>query len=94
MSRWRSVWLVAKREILERGRSRGFVFSVLFTTVLVVGSFIVPTLLFGDEETTRIGLVEPAPPGLDARDRGHGRTRWIVPSRSSRSITPRPLMLP
>ena len=34
MSRWRSVWLVAKREILERGRSRGFVFSVLFTTVL------------------------------------------------------------
>ncbi len=65
MSRGRSVWLVAKREILERGRSRGFVFSVLFTTVLVVGSFVVPTLLFGDEETTRIGLVEPAPPGLE-----------------------------
>ena len=38
---------------------------VLFTTVLVVGSFVVPTLLFGDEETTRIGLVEPAPPGLE-----------------------------
>jgi len=65
MSRWRSVWLVAKREILERGRSRGFVFSVLFTTVLVIGSFIVPTLLFGDEETTRIGVVQPTPPGLE-----------------------------
>ena len=49
MSRWRSVWLVAKREILERGRSRGFIFSVAFTTLLVVGSFVVPTLLFGDE---------------------------------------------
>ncbi len=65
MSRWRSVWLVAKREILERGRSRGFVFSVLFTTVLVIGSFIVPTLLFGDEEATRIGIVQPAPPSLE-----------------------------
>ena len=32
MSRWRSIWLVAKREILERGRSRGFILSVLFTT--------------------------------------------------------------
>ncbi len=66
MSRWRSVWLVAKREILERGRSRGFIFSVLFTTLLVVGSFVVPSILFGDEDATVIGIVEPAPPGLDA----------------------------
>ena len=64
MSRWRSVWLVARREIIERGRSRGFVLSVLFTTVLVIGSFILPTLLFGDDEATRIGIVEPQPPGL------------------------------
>ena len=27
MSRWRSVWLVARREILERGRSRGFILA-------------------------------------------------------------------
>jgi ABC-2 type transport system permease protein len=64
MSRWRSIWLVARREIVERGRSRGFVLSVLFTTVLVVGSFVVPALLFGDEEATRIGVVDPAPPAL------------------------------
>ena len=57
MSRWRSIWLVARREIVERGRSRGFVLSVFFTTVLVVGSFVVPALLFGDEEATRIGVV-------------------------------------
>ncbi len=63
MRRWRSVWLVARREIIERGRSRGFVLSVLFTTLLVVGSFIVPTLLFGDE-ATKIGVVQPEPPGL------------------------------
>ena len=66
MSRWRSIWLVAKREILERGRSRGFILSVLFTTLLVVGAFVVPAILFGDEETTTIGVVQPAPPGLDA----------------------------
>ena len=66
MSRWRSIWLVAKREILERGRSRGFIFSVLFTTLLVVGSFVVPTLLFGDEDAKTIGIVQPAPAGLEA----------------------------
>ena len=65
MSRWRSVWLVARREILERGRSRGFVLSVFFTTALVIGSFIVPAILFRDDEVTQIGVVEPAPPGLD-----------------------------
>jgi ABC-2 type transport system permease protein len=66
MSRWRSVWLVARREILERGRSRGFILSVVFTTLLVVGAFVVPTILFGDQETTTIGVVEPAPAGLEA----------------------------
>jgi ABC-2 type transport system permease protein len=65
VSRWRSIWLVAKREILERGRSRGFILSVFFTTVLVVGSFIVPALLFGEEEATRVGVVQPAPEALD-----------------------------
>ena len=64
MSRARSIWLVARREILERGRSRGFVLSILFTTVLVVGSFVLPTILFGEEEATRIGVVQPEPPGL------------------------------
>src|ERR687891_682493 len=65
MSRWRSVWLVAKREILERGRSRGLIFSVLFTTLLVIGSFVVPSMLFGEEDGKTIGVVQPAPPGLE-----------------------------
>ena len=66
MPRWRSIWLVARREILERGRSRGFILSVLFTTLIVIGSFIVPSLLFGDEAATKVGVVEPAPAGLPA----------------------------
>jgi ABC-2 type transport system permease protein len=66
MSRWRSIWLVARREIVERGRSRGFIFSVLFTTAIVVGSFLVPALLFSDTEVVRIGIVQPAPAALES----------------------------
>jgi ABC-2 type transport system permease protein len=64
MSRWRSIRLVAKREILERGRSRGFILSVFFTTVLVIGSFVVPAILFGEDEATKVGLVDPVPASL------------------------------
>ena len=66
MPRWRSIWLVARREIMERGRSRGFILSVTFTTLLVVGSLVVPTLLFGGEKATKVGVVEPAPLALPA----------------------------
>ena len=66
MSRARSIWLVARRELLERGRSRGFIFSVLFTTTIIIGSFVVPVLIFGDEGPTRVGVVEPAPDQLES----------------------------
>ena len=49
MSRWRSIWLVARREIIERGRSRGFIFSVLFTTAIVIGSFALTAFLRGGD---------------------------------------------
>jgi ABC-2 type transport system permease protein len=82
MSRWRSIWLVARREILERGRSRGFIFSVLFTTAIVIGSFLVPTLLGGDEEP-KVGVVQPAPAGLETSmvtvAEGVGRELRFVP---------------
>ena len=65
MSRLRSIWLVARREILERGRSRGFLFSVLFTTALVIGSIFIPAVLFEDDDPTPVGIVQPAPAGLD-----------------------------
>jgi len=66
VSRWRSIWLVARREILERGRSRGFILSIGFTTLLVVGSFVLPAVLFGDKQATKIGVIQPEPPGLTA----------------------------
>ena len=65
MSRARSIWLVARRELLERGRSRGFIFSVLFTTVIIIGSFVVPVVFFNDDGPTHVGVVEPAPEQLE-----------------------------
>jgi ABC-2 type transport system permease protein len=55
--------LVARREIIERGRSRGFLFSVAFTTIVIVASFVVPAIIFGEEEGPEVGLVV-APAGL------------------------------
>ena len=65
MSRARSIWLVARRELLERGRSRGFIFSVLFTTLIIIGSFVVPVVFFSDDGPTQVGVVEPAPEQLE-----------------------------
>ncbi len=65
MTRRRTIWLVARRELYERGRSRGFIFSMLFTTAIIIGSFLLPSLLLGDDEVTRIGVVQPTPAGLD-----------------------------
>jgi ABC-2 type transport system permease protein len=65
MSRLRAVRLVAMREILERGRSRGYLASLLFTLFLLVGGFVLPTLLLGDQ-AIRLALVEPVPAGLQA----------------------------
>ena len=59
----RSIRLVAMREILERGRSRGYLLSLVFTLLLLGAGFILPSLLLGDQ-ASKIGLVEPAPAGL------------------------------
>jgi ABC-2 type transport system permease protein len=38
---------------------------VAFSTTIVVGSFVLPAIIAGDDEVTDIGVVEPAPPGLE-----------------------------
>lgn len=64
MSRWRSIRLVARREILERGRSRGFLLSVVFTTLLVMGGILLPSVLFRPDGITSVGVLGAAPEGL------------------------------
>ena len=36
MSRWRAIWLVARREIIERGRSRAFLIALGLTVVFIL----------------------------------------------------------
>jgi ABC-2 type transport system permease protein len=64
MSRLRAVRLVAMREILERGRSRGYLLSLVFTVFLLVAGFVLPTIFLSNQQTTHLALVEPVPPGL------------------------------
>ena len=64
MRRAMVVWLVARREIIERGRSRGYLLSVLFTVALLGFAFVVPTLIKNDM-SVRLAVVEPAPAGLE-----------------------------
>jgi ABC-2 type transport system permease protein len=65
VSRLRAIRLVAMREIIERGRTRGYLLSLLFTLFLLVAAFILPQLLIANQ-ALRFGLVAPVPDGLQA----------------------------
>ena len=66
MNRVRAIRLVAMREIVERGRSKGYIVSLVFTLVLLLAGFILPSILISNEGPTRLALVEEAPAGLAA----------------------------
>ena len=67
MPRWRSIWLVARREILERGRSRGFILSVAVHDAHRGRLVRRPGARCSVATTpTKVGVVEPAPAGLQA----------------------------
>ncbi|HJR93443.1 MAG TPA: hypothetical protein VJ938_13445, partial [Acidimicrobiia bacterium] len=57
MSGFKGVWLVAARELKERGRSKAYLISSIFTIIIVLGAIFVPALLGGDGTTHQIGLV-------------------------------------
>ena len=61
MRRLRTIRLVAIREIAERGRTKSYWGSLVLTIGLIVAAVIVPAVLFADEDTLKIGIVEPAP---------------------------------
>jgi ABC-2 type transport system permease protein len=67
LSRIRAIWLVAKRELLERGRSKGFIGSLIITEVFVVGSFLLQAALATGESRVDIGYVGQPPAGLEER---------------------------
>jgi ABC-2 type transport system permease protein len=66
MSRGRAVWLVARREILERGRSRAFLASLGLTLALILAGTLVPAIVGGADRPARLGLVGSPPAGFAA----------------------------
>lgn len=66
MNGMRQGWLVTRREIRERGRSRAFLASVALMAVLVTATLIIPTLVKPGGGARDVGLTGPAPPGLSA----------------------------
>lgn len=70
MNRLRSIRLVAMREILERGRSRGYLLSLVFTVFLLVAGFLLPAFLLGRDEQPNLALVGTPPSGLEAAIQG------------------------
>ena len=66
MSRLRAIRLVAMREILERGRSRGYVLSLVFTVFLLGAGFVLPALLIGERRRPRSASSSRPPAGLEA----------------------------
>jgi ABC-2 type transport system permease protein len=69
MSRWRAVWLVARREILERGRSRAFILSLGLTVALILAGVFLPTILGGPGgvDLEKLGIVGTPPAGFQTR---------------------------
>lgn len=57
LSRLGGLWLVARRELRERGRSKAFLISCVVTLVVVVGALVIPQLVGGEPTTHQIGVV-------------------------------------
>ncbi|MEO5939470.1 MAG: ABC transporter permease [Candidatus Limnocylindrales bacterium] len=66
MSRGRAIWLVARRELLERGRSRAFLFSLILSVAILVAGIFLPTLIGSAAQAQRLGIVGTPPGGVVA----------------------------
>ena len=68
MSRRRAIWLVARREILERGRSRAFLVSLGLSVVIILAGIFIPGLIGGPDggvRATTVGVVGTPPARFD-----------------------------
>ncbi|HEX6220789.1 MAG TPA: hypothetical protein VF115_06825, partial [Acidimicrobiia bacterium] len=65
-------WLVAAREIRERGRSRAFLASLLLMLIAVAGAVALPALLDTGPGTKSVGYTGDTPAGLTAALQAQG----------------------
>ena len=74
MNGMRQTWLVAAREIHERGRSRAFLASLLLMLLVVAAAIALPALLDTGPGTKDVGLTGATPAGLTAAVQAQGDT--------------------
>ena len=72
MTARRAVWEVARRELVERSRSRVLRVSLVLLLILSVGGAIAAARLSGRTPQDNIGLVGPRSVALGARDPAAG----------------------
>jgi ABC-2 type transport system permease protein len=61
----RNVWIVAKREFMERVRTRSFIISTLAFPLLMSAMFVVPAMIgAGGPKTMKVAVVSEAPAGV------------------------------
>lgn len=72
MNAARQTWLVAQREIRERGRSRAFLASLVLMLVAVAGAIALPALLDDGPGTKDVGITGTTPAGMTAAVRAQG----------------------
>jgi ABC-2 type transport system permease protein len=78
MTAWKQTWLVARREIRERSRSRAFLASVILTVVAVVSLIVVPATLSSGGGAKDVGLTGRVPAGLPAAIEAQGHAFGII----------------
>jgi hypothetical protein len=62
---WRRIWIVALREIRERGGSRAYRISTAVAGLLIVAVIVLPSLA-GQSRTYHVGLTGTVPAGTVA----------------------------
>jgi ABC-2 type transport system permease protein len=90
---WRRIWVVALREIRERGGSRSYRISTVVAVLLVVAVIVVPSLI-GRSQTYRVGLTGTVQPGTVAAltvqskavDHGLETTRYSTLADAERAV--------
>jgi ABC-2 type transport system permease protein len=65
MSRARAIYLVARREVLERGRSRAFLISLVLTVLFILAGIFLPKLIGGTDQAHKLGVVGTPPAGFE-----------------------------
>ena len=64
MSRGRAIWLVARRELLERGRSRAFALSLIVSVALIAAGILLPSVIGNGPGIQRLGIAGTPPGGF------------------------------